>query len=339
MARQWPGNGHVIANTKGEGMELVVIILNYRTPQCTIQCLESLARERANGLTLRVVLVDNASGDDSTACLSHAITHHQWSDWVILLPQPLNLGFSGGNNAGIRHALNHGSQSEYILLLNSDTMVHPGCLTASLARMREAPRIGALSCMVRNPDSSVQNVCRRFPRPDLETFRAIGLPHRYPKLFGWADLDDPKWNRETTAREVDWIGGAFMLLRADVLKAIGGLDETFFFYGEDVALCHEIRKRGWRIFFDPSGEITHLGGGSSDASRLMERRKLTLVWRARIQVQRKCYGTLSALWMRWLYAVSVSLSLCSMFVKSQRGTFAWGRTSRDLSVLLNLHKE
>lgn len=328
-----------MADTKGEGMDLAVIIVNYRTPQCTIQCLESLAQERTDGLNLHVVLVDNASGDDSLACLSLAITHHQWTAWVTLVPQPLNLGFSGGNNAGIRHAIGHGSQPGYVLLLNSDTLVHPGCLRASIARMRKEPQIGALSCMVRNQDGSVQNVCRKFPSPLLETFRAIGLPHRYPTLFGWADLDDPKWNRETTAREVDWIGGAFMLLRADVLKALGGLDESFFFYGEDVALCHQIRAGGWRIFFDPAGEITHLGGASSDASRLMERRRLELVWRARLQVQRKCYGPLSALWMRWLYAVSVSLNLCSLFVKSQRGTFAWGRTSRDLSVLLNLYKE
>ena len=130
-----------------------------------------------------------------------------------------------------------------------------------------------------------------------------------------------------------------MLLRAEALSAVGGLDESFFFYGEDIALCHQMRAAGWRVFFDPSGKITHLGGASSDASRLQEGRKLKLLWKARLLVQKKCYGSLSALWMRCVYATSVCLNLLSLRATGRQGTASWERTAKDLQILLNPLKE
>jgi GT2 family glycosyltransferase len=282
-------------------MRLDIIIINFRTPGYTIDCLASLAPERAALPGLRVLLVENHSADDSLDRITSAIAEHQWSPWVEVLAQDRNLGFAGGNNAAIRQALEGPDLPDYILLLNSDTLVHPGCLNACLARMEQNPDIGILSAMLRNRDGSVQNVCRRFPTPWRETVRAIGLPYLFRGAFAWAELEDAGWNRETTARDVEWVGGAFMLLRTETIQRLGGMDESFFFYGEDIEYCHRMWKNGRRVFFDPAGAITHFGGGSSDATRLHNRRKEVLIWRARFHVQRVCYGPLAAAWLRLLY--------------------------------------
>ena len=316
-------------------MSLAIIVINFRTPQYTIDCLASLVPERADVPGLRVLLVENASGDDSVARITEAISRNGWGDWVEFLPQEKNLGFAGGNNVGIRKLLAESQPPEFVLLLNSDTLVHRGCLAKAVERMRKEPDIGNLSCMLRNRDGSVQNVCRRFARPDRETLRAFGLPYRFPRMFGWADTEDPGWDREKTARDVEWIGGAFMLLRMEVLRKIGGMDESFFFYGEDIEFCHRIWRNGWRVSFDPAGEITHFGGGSSDPTRLPDRRKVILMWIARFRVQNKCYGALAALWLRCVYTLSVALNLLAMLLTGRRGSVEWKRTATDLSVLLH----
>lgn len=323
-----------MAELGGGPMELVVVIINYGTPQCTIECLESLARERTHYTNFKVLLVDNASKDDSTAQLSRAIVHNQWSHWISLLPQTRNLGFAGGNNAAIRDAFHQPVPPEFLLLLNSDSLVHPNCLRTAVNRMRNNPKIGALSCMVRNTDGTIQNVCRKFPNPLLETCRTLGFPYLFPKLFSWADTEDPCWNRVTTARAVDWIGGAFMLLRASAVRTSGPLDESFFFYGEDTELCHRLFKNGWLVFFDPTAEITHLGGASSSPSQLQNRQKVQLAWNAKLQVQQKCYGKISALWMRAIYLIAISLNLLSLWATGRKGSTDWLRSALNLSILL-----
>lgn len=315
-------------------MKLAVIVINFRTPAYTIDCLASLEPERADVPGLQVLLVDNASGDDSLPRLREAIERQGWGEWVALRPQPENLGFAGGNNIAIRELLAQDLSPQYVLLLNSDTLVHPGCLKRCLDRMARDATVGAMSCMLRNRDGSVQNVCRRFSSPLRETIRACGLPYAMPRLFHWANPEDPSWNRENTARDVDWIGGAFMLLRRDVLERLGGLDESFFFYGEDAEFCHRLWRHGWRVHFDPAGEITHFGGGSSDATRLPDRRKTILAWLARFHFQATCYGAIAALWLRLVYTISVGLNLLALWLTGRRGTPGWHRTATHFSVLL-----
>lgn len=282
-------------------MSLAIIIINFRTPQYTLDCLASLAPERADVPGLQVILIDNASGDDSVPRLREAIEKNGWGEWVVFLPQDKNLGFAGGNNVGFQHVLAQPNPPEFILLLNSDTIVHRGCLKASLARLARDPSIGVMSCLLRNADGTVQNNCRRFARPDRETVRALGLPYFFRGHFKWADLDDPEWDREKTARAVEWVIGAFMLMRTETVRRLGGLDESFFFYGEDTEFCFRLWRNGLMVFFDPAGSIIHLGGGSSDPTRLANRRKEILIWKARFHTQRMCYGRLAEWWIRSIY--------------------------------------
>jgi N-acetylglucosaminyl-diphospho-decaprenol L-rhamnosyltransferase len=301
-------------------VRLAIIIINFRTPQYTLDCLASLVPERADLPGLQVVLIENASGDDSEPRLRAGLAEHGWSDWVTFLPQEKNLGFAGGNNAGFRHVLAQPDAPDFILLLNSDTLVHRGCLKTALARIQAEPDIGVLSCMLRNRDGSVQNVCRRFPSPGRETVRALGLPYVFRGAFEWAELEDGSWNRETTARDVEWVGGAFMLMRTETVRQLGGLDESFFFYGEDIEFCHRMGRHGLRVFFDPAGSITHFGGGSSDPTRLADRRKEILIWKARFHVQRQCYGAWAAAWIRFLYITVFTAKVVFLFLTGRRGS-------------------
>lgn len=295
-------------------MDIAVLIINYQTPALTADCLRSLAAERAGEPTLRAVLVDNASADDSVAALRALIAEEGWQDWVTLLPQRENQGFAGGTNVAINHALSLRPKPELLLLLNSDTLVHPGCLGHCRRRLEQQPLIGILSCNVRNGDGTVQNVCRKLPRPLFETLRALGLPYSFPRLFGWADLEDMTWDRDRLARPVEWVGGAFLFTRSEIVEQLGGLDESFFFYGEDIEFCHRVHRAGRLVFYEPRGRITHFGGASSDPTRLADRRRNVLRWRARFLVQRKCYGRL-AQW--WVAGVSLTAYRC------QRAWLAW----------------
>ena len=307
-----------------------IVLLNYRTPELTGACLESVAGRggSGSGTSTEVIVVDNASGDGSADTLRREIASRGWGDWARLYEAERNLGFAGGNNFGIRHA----GSADYVLLLNSDTIVHPGCLDACLARMEAERDIGAMSCLVLNEDGTVQNVSRKFPTPLRSVVASLGLPWKMPKTFGWADTDDLGWDRRATRQDVDWIGGAFMLLRREALDAVGLLDEDFFFYGEDIEICHRLQRAGWRVHYDPAGSITHLGGGSSDASRVPNRTKQTYAFAARYLVQRKCYGRWAAISLRLIDLAVWVLRLGWRFV-AQRGHVRYQTAKQTVRIL------
>lgn len=275
-------------------MSLAVVIVNFRTANVTIDCLRSLEPQINQLPGTRVIVVDNGSSDGSAEQLQQHAARHGWR-WLHVTALPQNIGFAAGNNHGM--ALT--GDAEHVLLLNSDTIVHEGCLQHCTDVMRAQPDIGAMSCLLLSSDGSPQVTARRFLPPHRQFVCALGLPWRLPRMFRWADPEDA-WDRRATRRDVDWIGGAFMFCRADVLKKLGGFDEAFFFYGEDYELCHRIHHTGYRIHYDPRASITHLGGGSSDPVRLPSSEKQSHAWRARYLVCRKCHGLAASTILRLL---------------------------------------
>jgi len=273
---------------------VAVIVVNFRTPELTIDCLRSLEREVGDLRGIRVFVVENGSGDDSGQRIEEHIARSGWAEWCKLLISANNRGFAGGTNFGIEAAIRSGG-ARYFLLLNSDTLVASGCLARCIRTMDSNQRIGALSCRVLNADGSTQNVCRRFPTPLRCFVSALLLPWRLPSWFSWADCEDLGWDRNSCARDVEWIGGAFMMLRATWIAQHGALDDRFFFYGEDVEICHRVWQTGFRCHYDPAGTITHLGGGSSDPSRMAADALGFHQWRGRYLIQQICYGKLSRL--------------------------------------------
>lgn len=212
-----------------------IIVVNWNGRDVTLECLASL-----QGVTypnLRVVVVDNASTDGSTAAV-----RARYPD-TIVLEQPTNLRFAGGNNAGMRHALEHGA--ELLCLLNNDTTVHPEFLTHLVGRLQSAPDIGMVA-----PKIYYEN------EPDLiwfaggtmsmwtGTMRHIGIRERDRGQF-----DEP--------REIDYATGCCMLVRREVVERVGMLDESFFMYTEDADWCMRIRRAGYRIVYEPEARVWH----------------------------------------------------------------------------------
>jgi N-acetylglucosaminyl-diphospho-decaprenol L-rhamnosyltransferase len=283
---------------------LAVIIVNFRTPDLTIDCLRSVAAEIADQSGVRVFVVENGSGDDSFKKIGDSIGRAGWQSWCTLELSDKNLGFSGGNNLGIASAYRAGG-AKYFLLLNSDTIVQPGCFARCIEILDADPGIGALSCCLINADGSIQNVCRKFPTP-LRCFVAqSSLPWRFPAWFSWADCEDMGWDRNTIARDVEWIGGAFMMLRGDWIERHNALDDRFFFYGEDVELCHRMWRTGFRCHYDPGSTVIHLGGGSSDPSRMAMGARSFHQWRGRYLIQEICYGKSARIFLQAIDLLTV----------------------------------
>jgi len=314
-------------------MKLLVIIINYRTPQITIDCLASLAPQMSDVDGAQAVVVDNASGDDSVSLLRQAIRKNRWDNWAAVKIADKNLGFAGGNNLAMDTLLDH-QEAQYVLLLNSDTIVHPDVLRHCHEKMEADRSIGVMSCMLLNPDQTVQNVARRLPTPLRMTVNTFGLPWLMPKTFHWADLDDLTWDRRTTHREVEWVGGAFMFIRRRVIDKIGGLDTQFFFYGEDVEFCHRARQHNWKVWYDPSVSIVHLGGASSDPSRLNLAQRDTLTWQARYLIQRRCYGLAAEILLRAADITSSTLRFLKLLMFGGRNTPQFAAERNMLAMLL-----
>jgi N-acetylglucosaminyl-diphospho-decaprenol L-rhamnosyltransferase len=312
---------------------VLIVIVNFRTPTLTNQCLASLEPEAAAVPGVQVVVVDNDSGDGSAEAIAEEIERRGWGDWAVLLRTGRNGGFAYGNNRGIEAGLGRWDP-RYILLLNSDTVVHPGCVKRCIEVMDAEPRIGAMSCCLLNADGTVQNVARRFPSPARLIATAMGLPWRLPRLFGHLDCEDSGWDRRTEARDVDWLGGAFLFCRADVIRRLGGLDERFFFYGEDIEFCHRLRRAGHRIRFDPGATTVHLGGQSSDPTRMAARLRNANIWRARYTVQRMCYGRAAAGLVRVMDVVTLAFRCAALWLGGRRGRARLRDTIGALRTLL-----
>ena len=318
--------------------ELLIVILNYRTARLTVDCLGSLADkldEVPGGV--RAVVVENGSGDGSGEQIGDAIRANGWHVWAELLELDDNRGFAGGNNAALDLLKTDArfAGTPWVLLLNSDTIVHPGALRYCHDLMRGEPAIGVMSCMLRNADGSPQNVTRDFPTPLKQAICALGLPWTVPGRFGWADVYDVPARLLTAKRDVDWIGGAFMFVRRAALDQIGGrLDESFFFYGEDIEFCFRFRRHGWRVHYDPAVSITHVGGSSSDPTRVPDKLKSVYTWQARYQVQRTCYGPAAAWLVRACDVLALGLRKAKMLMTGKRGSERYRDVSDALTILV-----
>lgn len=319
--------------------ELAILMVNYKSPAYTVDSLRSLEPDHAAGVEFKVWLLDNDSADGSGLEIRKAIDENGWNPWVEFIESDVNLGFAGGNNLLLDRVLEDKEPPPYILLLNNDTVVHPGCLTYVLGKLKEDPTISLLSCNLLNGDGSIQNVARRMPTPLTETLTAFGLPYTLPRLFGWADLEDAGWDRATETRDVDWLGGAFMCMPTETARTTGLFDTDFFFYGEDIELCYRIRKQGGRIVFDPGATTTHFGGGSSDTKRVHNRRRETFHWRGRFMVQAKCFGRVGAGLAHTAYITGFFLRKCRLTLRGCRNTDDFEGVKEGLFVLTHLTKE
>lgn len=232
-------------------MDLSIIIVNYNTKELLRQTVNSIQSNPAKH-SQETIIVDNSSSDGSVEMV--------WSEMpqVRLIANTVNEGFAKANNKGIRYA-----SGRYVLLLNSDTVVLPGTLDTMIEFMDNHTLVGAVGCKVVLPDGSLDKACRRsFPTPMNSLYHALGLSHLFPNHPKFSQYNLTHLDEDETY-PVDCLVGAFMMVRREVIEQIGGLDEQFFMYGEDIDWCYRIKEAGWQIYYYPEAKIIHYKGASS----------------------------------------------------------------------------
>lgn len=231
---------------------VAIIILNYKTPDLVIECLQSIEEVLENNYY--VVVVDNDSCDGSTDIISKAISSNGWIDSVECVESGVNGGFSFGNNFGVLRV-----NAEYYLLLNSDTLIIDDAINKLLDFASNNPSVGIVSPSLVWPNGELQTSAFNNIHPLSEFLRAAntGFISSILKRF-----NVPIKPSITTAYP-DWVCFACVLVKREVFQSIGYLDEDYFMYFEDVDFCRRAREKGYDIANYPSPRVVHLNGGSS----------------------------------------------------------------------------
>lgn len=227
-----------------------VIIVSFNTREILRSCLTCLFSVTQN-LNIEVIVVDNNSRDESAKMVE------QDFPVVKLIHSGVNLGFAAANNLGFKEAC-----GEFILLLNPDALLAPDALHKAMAHMLADPSIGMGGARLLDMAGRMQPSARRYPSLLNEMLVLSGLAARFPqsRFFGRFDRT---WDDSDQAVRVDWVPGAFALIRTSALEAVGPFDERFFLYYEEVDLCRRLNQAGWSIWYWPDVVVKHWGGESS----------------------------------------------------------------------------
>ncbi len=241
-----------------ENIQISIIIVNYNVREFLNNCIESIYKSKIN-VNYEIIVVDNNSQDNSVELLSP-----KYPD-IKFIQLNENLGFSKANNIGFNNAL-----GKYILILNPDTLLHNYTLQKMYDFLNSDEQIGAAGCKVLNSDLSFQSACRRsFPTPWNSFCKLFGLQNIFPnsKLFSQYNLT---YKSIDETYQVDALIGAFIFTKKTVIDKIGGFDETYFMYGEDLDLCYKIKNTGLKIYYFHETSIIHFKGESTRRSSINE---------------------------------------------------------------------
>jgi N-acetylglucosaminyl-diphospho-decaprenol L-rhamnosyltransferase len=298
--------------------DVSVIVVNWNTCDLLAQCLASILDTR-DALDVEVLVVDNASSDGSQAMVRSRFPG------VRLIENEENVGFARANNQAM--ALCRG---RYALMINSDAIATPGAIQALVGLADAEPRAGIVGAQLLNPDGSFQASYSPFPTLWREFLILTGLGRL---LRGrWYPSRGPM--EDKGPRIVDYVEGACLLVRRQATQEVGGLDEGYFMYAEEVDWCYAMKQRGWQVWYQPDARIIHHGGASSRQRRTQREADL---YRSRVRFFRKHYGDAAAVGLKMLiYSLTVvkvvvhqALRLIS---RNRRGRAVVG--IRDLSASL-----
>ena len=235
------------------GPTVLTVLLNFRTPDMTLQALESLLREMA-AIHGSITVVDNDSGDGSFEKIRDAVQARGWNR-VRVLQSGRNGGYGAGNNFGMQQGLADGSAPDFMYLLNSDAFPEPGSLRVLLDHMVQHPRLGFAGGRIHGEDGEPHHSAFRFPSifSEFETAAATGPISRLLSKHIVA-MPAPQ-----NVQEVDWLAGASLMIRRQTLDEIGLFDEGFFLYFEETDLCLRARRAGWASVYVPQSRVMHIG--------------------------------------------------------------------------------
>lgn len=233
--------------------DVSVLVVNYNTADLLEPCIGAL-RRAAVGLHLQVIVVDNASRDDSVAVL-----RRDFSDCELIVNTE-NVGFGRANNQAMALA-----RGRFVLLLNTDAFVSPDTLFKTVGYMDANVCCGVLGVRLLCENGEQQASCRNFPTLLGSFVASAGLPRWLP----WVRLvDDRDWN-PTVTRRCDWVPGCYFLVRREVINEVGLFDPRFFMYFEEVDHCRAAQRAGWEVVYFADTTVVHLGGASANSQNEM----------------------------------------------------------------------
>ncbi|PCJ49788.1 MAG: glycosyl transferase family 2 [Gammaproteobacteria bacterium] len=244
-----------------EGCSLLVVIVSYQTGELVINTLKSLIVELSEHPLMRVIVVDNTCGKDAEI-IEKAIKDNDWQDWVKIQISPHNGGFSFGNNLAIRNALKTTDSARYIWILNPDTEIYQGAGSALVKFLQENKKVGITGSCLFHGDGTEWGEAFRFPTilSEIEHALQFGPFSRLLKNYTIAKKmgDQPC--------QVDWVSGASMMIRRDILDAENLFDEDYFLYYEETDFCLNAFLKGWNTWYVPSSKVMHISGQSTGAT-------------------------------------------------------------------------
>ena len=239
---------------------LHIVILNFRTPEMTLRCVETVLAE-TQGMDAGITIVDNGSGDGSYDRLRAEGLARGWLDdrRVALIDSGWNGGYGAGNNVGMRAGMPDGRPADLIYLLNSDAFPQPSAIARLIDHLATHVDAGIACSRLRGDDDMPHETAFRFPSAGGE-FEGAARTGPITRLLRSKVVALPQPDK--TLR-VDWSAGASMMIRAEVLDQIGRFDETFFLYFEETDLCRRAAARGWQTHYVWESLVTHIGSAST----------------------------------------------------------------------------
>jgi N-acetylglucosaminyl-diphospho-decaprenol L-rhamnosyltransferase len=228
-----------------------VVVVSYNSSEHLRGCIETIAASnRCN-----VFVVDNASTDGSLETIDDLA--------VTIVSEEQNRGFAGGCNLGWRLG-----KAPHVLFLNPDTRIDLEAIDALAAVLNDNEKVGVVGPRTLNSDGSVTLSQFRFPRVRSTFSKALYLHRLWPSSH-WSSETVSEPSAYAQAREAEWLSGACLLVRRELLDRIGGFDETFFMYSEDTAMCRAAWLYGYSVRYDPSAVVVHFGGASASRAKLL----------------------------------------------------------------------
>jgi len=278
-------------------IDISFIIVSYNAREYLINCIQSIY-DTTEKINFEIIVVDNSSVDGSAEAIEKKFTE------VIVIKKTENLGFAKANNVGINIA-----SGKYVCLVNSDVKIFPGCMQKLYDYIQHHPEIGMIAPRTLNADGTLQKAVWKFPTVRRIIFAVFGIQFLFPKL-------GVEYGEINHVKEVDCLAGSFWLIPRDALPKVGLLDESFFFYGEDIDWCKRFRAAKYKVILYPFAEIIHFGGvsycGSPNAHRPIPVKYKMLQDKAQILYWHKHYGIAGKTFYRIMILISSVLRIAAI---------------------------
>jgi N-acetylglucosaminyl-diphospho-decaprenol L-rhamnosyltransferase len=272
--------------------DLSIVIVNWNTRDLLRECLKSVYGSKGQ-FTFETVVVDNCSRDGSCAMVGAEFPQ------VHVIESEINGGYAYANNLGLRRF-----HARYYLLLNSDTVLPPHALEQMIEFMDTHPEAGMAGPKLVLADGSLDLACRRsFPTVENSFYKLFGLSRLFPKSKRFGRYNLTYLDPDETA-EVDSVVGAFMMVRGEVIEQVGGLDESYFMYAEDLDWALRAKQAGWKVYYYPEVTVLHYKRKASEQNRDKANYEF---WRAMYIFYRKHYAEATPSWAHYLVLGGLAL--------------------------------